>query len=197
LIDLDVVNPYFRSSDSAGWLTERGVTMLGPSLARSSLDTPSLAPGINAAMTQASSERPVLIDVGGDPDGARALARFRSSIVSRPYQMVYVANFNRPEVASPDDSLAVLREIEAQSGLRATCLINNSHLKQLSSVQQTASTLAAMLALADASGLSVAAVAVPDWLAQEFSAWLASDSPPAARGLPVLPLTTLVSTPWE
>jgi len=205
LVDMDIVNPYFRSSDSLAWLQSLQVRLLGPTLARSTLDNPSLAPGINEAFLNASAARPVIVDVGGDPDGARALARFAPVIAGRDYQMLYVANFNRPEVATAALSLAVMREIEAQAHLTVTALIGNTHLKQQSSVAQIIGTLPALYELAEVSRLPLAAIAVPAELLVEFKAALAVDEGSAAapglqeamRDVPLLAVEPLVKTVWE
>jgi len=168
LIDLDVVNPYFRSSDSADWLIRHSVTLLGPSLARSTLDTPALAPGIDEALRRASSEHPVVVDVGGDPDGARALARYNASVAARDYQLIFVANFNRPEVATAEAALAMLRAIEEQSGLKVTALIGNTHLKQLTTVEQVMSTMPELLKLSEMAGVPIIAVTAPEDLADDL-----------------------------
>ena len=42
LIDLDIVNPYFRSSDYTDLLEQSGVRVVAPNFAGSTLDTPSL-----------------------------------------------------------------------------------------------------------------------------------------------------------
>ncbi|MDR2957472.1 MAG: hypothetical protein LBU61_04730 [Coriobacteriales bacterium] len=194
LIDLDIVNPYFRSSDSAAWLATQGVTLLGPSLAGSTLDTPALAPGIDETIRQASIRNPVLIDVGGDPDGARALARYTASIIRNEYHLVYLANFNRPEVATAAQALILLQAIEAQSHLRATAIIGNSHLKDESTVEQIISTVPELLELSRISGLPIAAITAPEGLAAAIGQALAAG--PGAE-LAVLPLSIYVKTPWE
>ena len=42
LVDLDIVNPYFRSSDYADVLKKEKVRVVGPIFANSNADTPSL-----------------------------------------------------------------------------------------------------------------------------------------------------------
>ena len=69
LIDMDIVNPYFRSADYTDMLTEAGVRVIGPNFANSNLDTPSLPGSIRVAIED--GER-VIIDVGGDDAGATA-----------------------------------------------------------------------------------------------------------------------------
>ncbi|MCL1879336.1 MAG: ParA family protein [Actinomycetia bacterium] len=195
LIDLDIINPYFRSSDSSELLAEKGIRLLGPVHARSTLDTPSLTPGIDDAIRSASDSQPLLIDVGGDPDGARALARFSAAIRSMPHQLLYVANFNRPGTACPDLALELLRGIEAQSGLAVTGIIGNSHLKQLTDLDILAASIPKLRSLAELAELPVVAISAPEALAAAFTAKLAGlwpSTPPA-----VLPLKQLVGTPWE
>ena len=43
--DLDIVNPYFRSSEYGGLLEEHGVRLIAPVFAGTTLDTPHTAPG--------------------------------------------------------------------------------------------------------------------------------------------------------
>lgn len=126
LIDMDIVNPYFRSSDHTQMLAENGIRMIAPNFAGSTLDTPSLSPAIGGALE--SAEGYVLVDVGGDDAGATALGCYKDILADRPYDMLYVINKNRTQIADVNEALGILREIETASGLRATGVINNTHL---------------------------------------------------------------------
>jgi len=42
LIDLDIVNPYFRSSDYAEFINEHNIELIAPTFAHSNLDLPAL-----------------------------------------------------------------------------------------------------------------------------------------------------------
>jgi len=64
-----------------------------------------------------------ILDIGGDPVGARVLARFQPKIVQEDYQLIFVLNANRPEVRDAESAAAYLRSIEAVTGL-----VNNTHL---------------------------------------------------------------------
>ena len=46
LVDLDVVNPYFRSCEYQGLLEQNGVRLIAPVFAGTTLDTPTLPPGL-------------------------------------------------------------------------------------------------------------------------------------------------------
>lgn len=197
LIDLDVVNPYFRSSDSADLLEAYSINLLGPSLARSTLDTPSLAPGIDDAIRRASHNNLVVLDVGGDPDGARALARYSESIEYAGYDMIYLANFNRPEVATAQKALELMRAIENQSGLKVTALVNNSHLKEYSSVDQLLRTIEPMQRLSELSLLPIKAMTAPEQLAESLIQTLETNTHEENAPIAVFPMTQIVKTPWE
>lgn len=131
VIDLDVVNPYFRASEQRAVLEAHGVRLVAPVFAEAgtSLDVPSLTGQIAPAMQGAGEGSFVIVDAGGDDVGATALGRFARYASERDYAMLYVANRFRNLVQDPADALENLREIEAASHLRATAIVNNSHLK--------------------------------------------------------------------
>jgi len=203
LIDLDIVNPYFRSSDYSAWLAAKGIKLLGPTLAGSTLDTPALAAGIDEAIQMASADHPVLIDVGGDPDGARALARYQNSVSHQDYRLIYVSNFHRPEVATVEKSLQLLRAIEAQSQLKAQAIIGNDHLKEFSTVEQIIANLPLLIELCSAAELPLLAITAPHNIAIDLEKALADyvDKYPEAalllEGLPVIAMRKMVATSWE
>lgn len=128
LIDMDVVNPYFRSSDHSKELESMGIRVIGPNFANSNLDTPSLPASIRDAILE---DPRVIIDVGGDDAGATALGVYRRQLESVDPEVIYVINRYRSQTTSPEEAATLLREIESASGIRATGIVNNSHLKQL------------------------------------------------------------------
>ena len=69
-----------------------------------------------------------ILDVGGDDSGATALAGFSSRISAAGYQMLYVINMYRPMVADPKDAVELMRDIEYNSRLKCTAIVNNSNL---------------------------------------------------------------------
>jgi hypothetical protein len=68
LLDLDIVTPYFRTRETADAMRERGVEVIAPSVVGQHLDTPAITPQILGAIQQ--RERPTVVDVGGDRQGA-------------------------------------------------------------------------------------------------------------------------------
>ena len=124
--DLDIVNPYFRSRERKAMLEEAGITLISSSQACADADVPSL-PAELLAILENRNVRGVL-DIGGDPAGARVLARFRPKIIQEDYQLIYVLNANRPEVREAENAVSYLRGIEATTGLTCTGIVNNTHL---------------------------------------------------------------------
>ena len=124
--DLDIVNPYFRSRERRDTLEQAGVQLISSSQACSDADVPSL-PAELLTIFENRDLRGIL-DIGGDPVGARVLARFRPKILAEDFQLLYVLNAHRPEVREPENAIAYLRGIEATTGLPCTGIINNTHL---------------------------------------------------------------------
>lgn len=126
IADLDIVNPYFRTADNVAELKAAGVRCIIPAFANSNVDIPSIPPEINTAFEDDSDY--VILDIGGDDSGATALGMFASRLTAFGYDMLYVVNAYRPLTDTPEGALTILREIEAQSRLHCTGIVNNSNL---------------------------------------------------------------------
>lgn len=126
LADLDIVNPYFRSRERRSLLEGAGIRLISSSQACSDADVPAL-PAELLTILENRDVRGVL-DIGGDPVGARVLARFQPKIIQEDYQLIYILNANRPEVRTVESAITYLRGIEATTGLVCTGIVNNTHL---------------------------------------------------------------------
>lgn len=103
LVDLDIVNPYFRSSDYKGLFEGLDVEVVSPQFAGTNLDLPSLPAEIYSVFNQAG--RYVIMDIGGDDAGAYALGRFAGQIESlADYEAYYVVNKYRALTQSPQEA---------------------------------------------------------------------------------------------
>ena len=152
IADLDIVNPYFRTKDSAAVLEAAGVELISPKFANSNVDLPAL-PAESYRLVRDKSIYGIM-DIGGDDRGAYALGRFVPDIVAEgDYRMVFVANCCRPLTRTPEDALEIMREIEAACGLRFTCIVNNSNLGELTDPQVLTDSLPFVEKLCKLSGL--------------------------------------------
>ena len=94
IVDLDIVNPYFRTADFKEMFSEMGIKLVAPDFANSNLDIPSIQfDVVELAMT----EDYLIIDVGGDDAGATALGRYAEALSGfrNDIEMLYVINQRR------------------------------------------------------------------------------------------------------
>lgn len=125
--DLDIVNPYFRTKDSAKDFEENGIRLIVSEYANSNLDIPALPQDMYAITDDKSLH--VIIDVGGDDRGALALGRIAPALIEEnDYEMLLVVNKFRPLTPDAASTIEVMREIEAAGGIRFTGIANNSNL---------------------------------------------------------------------
>lgn len=124
LADVDIVNPYFRSSEYRGLLESQGVQLIAPVFAGTTLDTPTLSPALSAIFSPLSGQ--VIVDAGGDDAGATALGGLAPRLQETGYQLLYV--INRYRALTPPEAADLLKEVEQASRLQATGIVNNSHL---------------------------------------------------------------------
>ena len=127
IADLDIVNPYFRTADSAREFEQAGIRLITSRFTNSNVDLPAL-PAEAYSLVQNKNVYAVM-DIGGDDRGAYALGRYVPFIKEEGnYRMIYVANCYRPLTRTPQDALEVMQEIEAACGLAFTHIVNNSNL---------------------------------------------------------------------
>ena len=170
--DLDIVNPYFRTQDSAAELSAAGVALVVSGFANSNVDFPALPK--EAYSLFAPRETPwrgedyVIVDVGGDDRGALALGRYVDDIRASDYDMFGVVNFARPLTRTPEDAAAVLREIEAACRLPFTGVVNNTNLGPDTSAADVLASLAPARRVAEILGVPLVGTACAERLAPEL-----------------------------
>jgi hypothetical protein len=126
VMDMDIVNPYFRSSEYKAFLEKNNIELIAPTFANTTLDTPVLPAEIYSIFEMDNTS--VFIDVGGDDAGATALGRISGELSAAKYNMLYVVNCNRILSREPIEAAELLREIETASRLKASGIVNNSHM---------------------------------------------------------------------
>ena len=152
--DLDIVNPYFRTADSAKTLADAGIELVSSHYANTNVDLPAL-PAEAYRLVQDKSVFSIM-DIGGDDRGAYALGRYIPYIKEENnYRMAFVANCYRPLTRTAEDALEVMQEIESACGLAFTCIVNNSNLGTETTAQTVLDSLDFIRKLQDLSGLPV------------------------------------------
>jgi len=162
LADMDIVNPYFTSSEYSDFLMAKGVTVISPSFAFTNVDVPALPASMGSLF---DSDSDVIIDAGGDDVGAVALSRFSEKVRGRGYEMLYVTNMYRPFTSDADGSVEILRDIEGTCGLKATAVVNNSHLKTLTTVSTITDSIEYAKEVSSKAGIPLKFTVVPKSIA--------------------------------
>ena len=126
VVDLDIVNPYFRSRDVATSLSEQGLEVVSTGAGLEQADLPALSPRIYAFLQDTTYR--VVFDVGGDPVGARALGRFNNYFLNEDYDLLLVVNPYRPDAGSLAALTGLVAGIETTSRLRVSALVSNINL---------------------------------------------------------------------
>ena len=135
LVDLDIVNPYFRSAEQSELLRQHNIEVFMPSFAMSTVDIPALPANIMAVFEQPFDR--VIIDVGGDDTGATALGRYapQLSALRQEITMLYVVNPFRPLSGTEEDIAQLYDLIGQKARMTPDALVNNANLQEHTTAQ--------------------------------------------------------------
>lgn len=167
MADLDIVNPYFRTKDSEEALNKLGIELICSPFANSNLDVPAMPKEIYALVDDHSQYG--VLDIGGDDRGALALGRYAPEILSEGnYEMLFVINRSRPLTRTVDDTLSVMREIEAAGGVSFTAIVNNTNLGLSTTAQDVLDSVSYARGVSEVSGLPIKMTSVKQELMPEL-----------------------------
>ena len=162
IADLDIVNPYFRTKDSAEDLQRAGIELISPEFANSNVDLPALPQEIYGLVQ--NNNFYAIMDIGGDERGALALGRYRPYILEEnDYEMIFVLNLFRPLTRTAEDAIEVMREIETAGGIPFSAIVNNSNIGE-----DIKSTFKEAERLSEITSLPIIFTSVREDLAKEF-----------------------------
>ena len=153
IVDLDIVNPYFRSREMAAVFNQSNIRVVASSIRTASADIPSLSPEIFTVLQDKSYQ--TVMDLGGDKAGAKVLRRYHHYLEQEPYEMFFVLNSKRHYTNDADRSIRHLREIEDSSGQKITAIVNNTHLCELTTEKDILQGQELCEAVAEKTGLPV------------------------------------------
>ena len=201
LADLDVVNPYFRSSDYPELLREAGVRLIAPVLARTTLDTPSLSGELDAVIAQvaADPEARLVIDVGGDDDGATTIGRWSRMLTDAGARVLYAVSGYRALTQTPEEAAALLPDIEAHARLRADAVLNTTNLGDETTLEHVRHGRAFAREVARICGLPLEATVIPQVAAGTMDIKRVTEALLVGENdaEPLLVMPRLVRTPWD
>lgn len=124
--DLDIINPYFRSRDVSHLFQQRDVELISPNNRLATSDLPIVSGEIYRVLNDFRYR--IIIDAGGDKDGATALGQYYNEWKDLSPELLFVLNSNRPYVSTLEGALLMVRQIESASRLKVTGIINNANI---------------------------------------------------------------------
>jgi len=185
--DLDLVNPYFRTREARGALTEAGIEVVLPPEQYLHADLPLLTPDI-AAMIRDPGDLAIL-DVGGEDAGATVLAALADAFKGKKVHTLQVINHLRPGTSTLAGCRKTREKIEKASRMPITGLIGNSNLIDETGPEEIESGYEFVQTFAADSGLPLKFITVPRELLTDVERRLFA--------CPVLPIARQLVPPWK
>jgi hypothetical protein len=167
IADLDIVNPYFRTKDSAQMLKRSGIKLISSDYANSNVDIPAVPGEINAIFDERDAY--AVIDVGGDDRGAYALGRYYEQLHRTDAAAYIVVNMYRPLSRDAEATISIKYEIEAAARIKFSGIINNSNLGNATTASDVMNSLPYAEQISERTGLPVVMTTVQRSLAAELA----------------------------
>ena len=190
ICDMDIVNPFFRTADAARPLEDMGVMVELPLYANSNVDVPALTPRMEYLIREKDWD--LVLDIGGDDVGAKAVSRYAEAICSRPYELYFVLNANRPFTRDLAGAQKSFSEVQASCGLDFTGIVNNTHLLQFTTPESVEEGAALAVSLSEATG-------VPFVFSSAFAAYAQKNgpAPELVAGRPLFLMEEYIRLLWN
>lgn len=168
LADIDIVNPYFRSSEHKAFLEEEGIKVLMPQFANTNVDLPTLPPEIYSVFI---GDAHAILDCGGDPAGATALGALKKHIekVADDMEVYFVLNACRPRQETLEQTIEMIKVIEHVSRLKVTSIINNTNIANETTVTELKKGQAIALAASEMLNIPVSYVCGKKDVLEEYA----------------------------
>ncbi|MEG1514803.1 MAG: cobalamin biosynthesis protein CbiA [Clostridia bacterium] len=187
VVDLDIVNPFFRSAEQGALLSAKGIRLIAPPYALTGVDMPVLTAEVLSVFE--FPDRPTVLDVGGDDAGAAALGRYKPQFDRCPPDVYYVVNPYRPYSETVEQVIDMMARIASRARLCVTGLVNNANLGEETTPEQL---LRGQLLLGEVSRRTQVPIAFMSGVQPVVEA-LSSDR---ADATPVFPIKRLLMPEW-
>ncbi len=158
IVDLDIVNPYFRSFEHKEQFEKMGISIKAPAYAASNVDIPAISSELFGVISGFDGK--VIIDVGGDDAGATALGSFRQLLLKQQVKYYCVINERRYLEDAIEESVEDIKAIEHKGRIKIDYLINCTNLGAATTKEIIENSKAYADELCEKLGIEVAATAV-------------------------------------
>lgn len=188
LVDLDIINPYFRTRLVKNELQYLGLHVVSPEGRLLFADLPAMSPAIKGVIENDGLNG--VFDVGGDDVGATALGQYVDVLKGTEFEMLFVINPCRPFTNEHDGIIKHLDGIQRSSGIKAGRLVNNTNLGGETDLEILVKGYELVLQVSRTLGLPLAFNAVRKDMVIAAGKAL-------GRGVNILPLDLFMTPPWS
>ena len=130
IVDLDVINVYFRSRENREELKKYGIEVWGSTnFEYNGSDLPAVSFGFESLLHD--EDKYLIIDLAGTQNGLKMLMSLQNKCFS--YDLWIVCNVYRDETDSVEKIVDLCNDYEKFSGFKVTGLINNSNFLEYTS----------------------------------------------------------------
>ena len=136
IADLDIINPFYRSSDCAAVLENAGIKVISPMYAGSNVDAPVLPPEMFVIFDDESYTG--IFDIGGEDMGALVLGSLKKRIENTDAAIYMAVNSLRPFTSDPEQIAIMTNELSAAAGFKIDGYINNTNLLEETTAEMLA-----------------------------------------------------------
>ncbi|MBR0353657.1 MAG: hypothetical protein IJH53_10695 [Oscillospiraceae bacterium] len=194
ILDLDMVNTYFRLTEPGIMTRMKEIRLVSPNFTNSSVETLSLPAEVQSAF--AMDWDTVVFDVGGDAAGSTALGRYHQDFMELEegqLEVLNVINIRRPLSGTVDRIIRIQNEMQVHSRLKITGMINNTNLSVATTEAELRDGYEIIKEVSERSGIPVAYTSGK----KEFlDAFLAEGHDPKYIGTPV-PIDVYMKRDWD
>jgi hypothetical protein len=170
LVDLDLINPYFRLREIAVHLEHEGVEVIRPEGDLAFAENPSLPAQIDGALRDPT--RHVVLDVGGNETGATIVGRYHALLEADDVAVLQVVNIFRPFSSTIAEIESLRLDMERKSHLKVRGWINNSNLIDWTTLEDWQRSVELMQALVGESGIPLVTCGINrKWAEKEGLLW--------------------------
>lgn len=167
VVDLDVINPYFRSRELDFILQSHGIRVISSALPDTKYaDMPYI--GGEVFLPFQDKNLKAVFDLGGNDLGAKLLRQFSDFLEEDETDCFVVVNPNRMETADADSICRLISKIEGASGVKVTGFINNTNLLDHTDLQVLIEGEAVLLEASRKSNIPIVYTMIPS-SCSEFS----------------------------
>ena len=171
LIDLDMVNTFFRLTERGRLARLREIRVVSPNYACSGIETLSLPAEVQSAF--AMDWDTVVFDVGGDAVGSTALGRYHQDFMDLEdgaLEVLNVVNIRRPLAGTVEKIIHLQEEMQIHGRLKITGMINNTNLAQLTTPDELRDGYEMIREVSEKTGVPVAYTSGKKALLEQFLA---------------------------